>query len=361
MMIQQTGVKKAAFRSFLTDSLRWSGVKTFPMSQAIGALFGMAGPIALGVLSGDLQIGVAASFGGLALSGEGAGDTFRNQAYRAIYSTVTGSIAVFAGIVIAGHHLLTMVAIPVIAAITGVLGSISRPLARAATQFIIFMIIASNIGAHEIRPLGITILFFLGSVWTATLCLILRWLFSKKPFRRRLTDPVSETLTPGYTVNQLLKRWKRSLANISGWQYPIRITSCLIAAEAFEWIWLHHHGYWVLLTVAIVVQRNSHLVMKTFQRAAGTLMGVIFASLFLIWLPSIWTVVMLIGILAFLRPMLKETNYTAYAMIMTPLVILLLALHQMPSWTVLVDRVLATLAGCALAWILGYWIWARQI
>jgi DNA-binding MarR family transcriptional regulator len=65
------------------------------------------------------------------------------------------------------------------------------------------------------------------------------------------------------------------------------------------------------------------------------------------------------GVQAVTRPILVETSYTAYAAVMTPLVILLLDFGQAPSWSAGVDRFAATLAGCGLALTLGYLGWPR--
>ena len=49
----------------------------------------------------------------------------------------------------------------------------------------------------------------------------------------------------------------------------------------------------------------------------------------------------------------------AYAAVMTPLVILLLEFGREPSLTVAVDRLIATLVGCAIALTFGYIGWSR--
>ena len=80
-------------------------------------------------------------------------------------------------------------------------------------------------------------------------------------------------------------------------------------------------------------------------------------GLLLLGSSSIWATIAMIAVLAAARPILKEANYTAYAAVMTPLVILLLDFGQAPSWAAVVDRLAATLAGCVLALTIGYLIW----
>ncbi len=98
-------------------------------SQMIAAMLGMAGPITVGVMTGHPQAGLLASLGGLALSGDGKGATFREQAPGLIYAMIASSAAVFAGSAVAGRGLLTALAIPAVVAMIGLLGGISRPLA----------------------------------------------------------------------------------------------------------------------------------------------------------------------------------------------------------------------------------------
>jgi uncharacterized membrane protein YccC len=343
------------FISFFADG--WAGVRTARASQVLAAMLGLAGPLAVGAMTGHAEIGMAVSLGGLAMSGGGKGETFREEAPRMIYGLAAGGAAMLTGSAIAGHAILSFFGVAAIAAVAGLLGSISRPLARATTQFILYTIIAANVGAHTAHPLGMMLLFSLGAAWTAGLALVLRPLF--RAMRPTSHTPANVAQVPKYTAGQLLRRWRNSLAHLSGWQYVLRITPCLVAAGAFEWIWPHHHGYWVSITVVIVVQRNLQTALtRTLHRAAGTALGVLLTSLFLVGAPNMWAMIAMIAALAAARPILIEANYTAYAAVMTPLVILLLDFGQEPSWVVVADRLVATLVGCALALTLGYLAWA---
>jgi uncharacterized membrane protein YccC len=75
--------------------------------------------------------------------------------------------------------------------------------------------------------------------------------------------------------------------------------------------------------------------------------------------PPVWAVVAIIAACAAARSVLVESNYIAYVAVQTLLVILLLDFGQAPSWAVIVDRLAATLAGCALALTVGYLGWSR--
>src|SRR5271157_4966525 len=135
---------KKAIKSHLSDILRWTAAETPQASQAIAAMFGLAGPVAVGAMAGHTEIGIVASLGGLALSGQGPEGTFREQAPGLIYALTAGSMAMFAGTIMAGHGMITTFSVPAVAAMVGLLGSMSKRLARASAQFILSIIVATN-------------------------------------------------------------------------------------------------------------------------------------------------------------------------------------------------------------------------
>jgi hypothetical protein len=323
-------------------------------------MLGLAGPVAVGVLAGHGRIGMAASLGGLALSRGEKGETLREQAPGLAYSLTAVSAAMLAGTAVGSHGTLTPFAVPAIAAAAGLLGSMSRPLARATTQFILFLIIAAYLGAGGARPMGMMLLFLLGAVWTAGLSLALRPLFRVLHLSRNAETAAVIDRRPTYSPRQLLRRWQKSLTRLSGWQYTLRITLCLAAAQAVVWLWPLHHGYWVAITVMIAVQRNLRTALtRTLHRAAGTLLGVLFTCVLLLGSWPLWGVVALIAALSAMRPVLMEVNYTAYAAVQTPLVILLLDFGRKPTGAVAFDRLACTLIGCGLALTLGYPGWPK--
>ena len=246
--------------------------------------------------------------------------------------------------------------IPFMAGVVGLLGGLSRPLARASVIFILYTIISANIGVPAAHPLALALLFALGGAGEAGLYLLFRRIGSF--FRPPL--PSAAIPKPRYAAKQYIRRWVRSLGRLSGWQYALRITICLAAAQVFAWLWPHHHGYWVSVTVVIVVQRDLQTAhARAWRRALGTALGVLLTSLFILGSYPEAATIAAIAILAGARPILMETNYTAYAAVMTPLVILLLDFGQTPSWGPVLDRFLATLVGCILALTLGYLYWSR--
>jgi hypothetical protein len=322
-------------------------------------MLGLAGPIALGVATGHIGTGMIISLGGLALSGGAKGDTFREQARDLLYSVIAGGVAMFTGSILAGHGAKTVFAVPAFAAAAALLGSISRPLAVAATRFILFFVIAANLGVYGMHPTGLTCLFLIGALWTAGLSILLKRLFR---MLRLYKIPHDSAQSPRYPAKLLVRRWAKSLTHLPGWQYTLRITACLLAGQGFELVWPHHHGYWTLITIIIVVQRDLQKALKrAWERAMGTVLGVLLVSLLLLTSSSMWSAVIAIAVLAAARPILMQTNYVAYATVQTPLILLLLDFGRAPSWTIVADRLIATLTGCAIALAIGYLGWSRIV
>ena len=252
----------------------------------------------------------------------------------------------------------TGVLVPVIAGAAGLLGGFNRPLAGITTRFIIFVVIAIGVGNSS--PLTMAIIFILGAIWTGGLSLGLQPLFEFCRARPKRPEPQSSAAARRPTLWAEFKHWQRSLSHWPAWQYPVRITSCLVVAEAIWWVLPTHHTYWVALTVTIVVRhRISDSLVRAFERAIGTIGGVGLAMLLFPWSPSPPAIIAMIAVLAALRPVLRNANYTAYAMTMTPLVMLLLDLGQPPSLAVMLDRLFATIIGCILSLTLGYLVWPQ--
>jgi len=342
-------------RKLLADIFHWTRGGAPPAAQVIAAALGFAGPIALAAALGQLPLGMAAAIGALALSRGGEGATHAQRALGMAGSAVFGAAAIAAGTTIAQLGGIALFLVPALAAVAALVGGINRPLGLIAAQFILFTIIGTGIGNAGARPIALAVLFLLGATWTAGLSLALQ---------RILPRPVAPQEKPAAsrqrTLADQLRRWRQSLGHWAGWQYPARITSCLAAAAGVALLLPTHHAYWVSLTVAIVVRRQmSEAMTRTVERALGTVAGVLAAMLLLLWSPPLPVLIALVAALAAARPVLRVANYAAYAALMTPLIMLLLDLGRTPSLAIMLDRLLATVIGCALSLTLGYWVWPR--
>jgi hypothetical protein len=267
-----------------------------------------------------------------------------------------GALAVFVGASIAGHGHLTIVLLPAIAGALALLGGISRPLALASGRILPLIVIASGLEGVHARPGGAALLFVLGSAWTILVSVTLHRIIAAGS---QVIEPIPEPKVVPWRY--LVRRWRGTLRTLEGWRFTLRLVPCLLVSEVVALHWGRGHGHWISLTVVLVVQRDlSSALARTLQRAVGTLVGVILGGAFMALGPSAWGSVVAIGVLAAARPVLRSGNYMVYSVAMTPLVILLLDLGAQDLASSLIDRLLATLVGCALALVLGFFPWSRR-
>ncbi|MEV4572318.1 FUSC family protein [Nonomuraea jabiensis] len=325
----------------------------FELRHMAAAGLGLGGPVAWGVASGRPAVGALAAIGALAVSGLFAGEVrpgLRRLLVHGAAAVAGTAVAGLAGVLAAGRGWLTAVTVVLIAGLLAVAGGISRPMAEHSTRFIVFMVISTGL-AKGVEPVAAAVLFAGGAAWgllVTALCLHIR----KGPAEQ------GELPRPAPPARALLRRWWRTLGNASGWQYPIRLTACLAAAEAVGLLWPQPTASWIAVTVVIVVRRRlDGAARRSAERAAGTAAGVVAGSAVLLWAPPSWLFVLLVAALAAARPALKERDYTLYATVMTPLVLLLMEGGSRVPPPTIGYRLADTAIGCVLALGIGYLPW----
>lgn len=322
------------------------------------AMLGLTVPLMVGVQSGHPDVGVAMALGGLALGGEGGSPTDGDAARALLYALLAGGLAMLLGTHLRSQGTLASVSVPLVAFLAALVGGISRPLVRASTLFILYLIIAANLHDLSATPMQVSGLFLVGAAWTALVFMVLRRTL------RALRGPndLSPATSPPPPFNALLARWIMSLADLPGWHYALRLGLCLCVAEGFDRFWPGHHGYWASVTVVLVIQRDmANALKRNAERAVGTLVGVLLTALLLLASPSAWVLVLIVAWLSAIRPMLRDINYVLYTAMITPLIILLLDFGHGFSWQTLSDRLVATLVGCAISLLLGFAIWPQRL
>ncbi|MBT2233041.1 FUSC family protein [Nonomuraea sp. NEAU-A123] len=382
------------------------GIETRRM---IAAALGLGGPVAWGVASGHPALGTLAAIGALAVSGvsmdapptrgvsmavapadgvstgttpagsvSGAaapvdgvvakGASLVAGLVRGGYAVAVTTAAGLVGAVVGGHGWIAAVTIVLVAAVVAVVGGISRPMAEHTTRFIVFMVISTGLAKHA-APVAAAVLFAEGAIWgllVTALCTHTKQPRAKQPRTKqprlgtRRTEPAAvPPANPAPTKRALLRRWWRTLGTVRGWQYPIRLTACLAAAEIIGLVWPQPTASWIAVTVVIVVRRQlDGALRRAVERAAGTGAGVVAGSAVLLWVPAPWLFVLLVAGLAAVRPVLKDRDYTLYATVMTPLVLLLMEGGGRVAPATIGYRLADTAIGCVLALGLGYLPWA---
>lgn len=343
-------------KSHLADVLRWSSETEVELAEVVASGLGVAGPVLMAAVLGHLPFGLVASVGGLMAGGAGVGRGARAQLQDLGVVLLPAILAAVAASLVTGYSRATDGLMVGLAAAAGAIGGYSRSLVAATTRFVLFLIITANIGSAIVsNRVALLTLILLGMAWAAGMALLLGGLVRVVRGRDASLDEVSPAAP---TTAQKFTRWKRSLAHLSGWQYPLRLTFCLGIAVGLQWFWPDHHLHWVALTVAILLQRQVEpLPVKTTQRAIGTILGVSLASLLLAQDPPSWMLAVGIGLLAGVRPLLRARSYLAYSVVMTPLIVLIMDAGQPLAAGVLIDRLVATFIGAGLVitanWIAG--------
>ncbi|WP_244237610.1 FUSC family protein, partial [Corallococcus llansteffanensis] len=110
-----------------------------------------------------------------------------------------------------------------------------------------------------------------------------------------------------------------------------------------------NHGYWVTITVIVVLQPYAGLtVEKGLQRVAGTLMGGVLAMGLVHVLPAKWMMLAAIVVLICVSVSVRPLNFTVFQVLLAPALVLLAEL-QSGDWRLAGVRILNTLLGGALA------------
>ena len=310
---------------------------------AVAAL-GMAVPVLVGFACGRAEIGFTIGLCAMLLAGgSGATDATAAQDEASPATAVVPAVlAVVAATAIAGHG-WSAVAMVLLATAAAAISGYSRPVAVAAIRFLIYFVLSLGLldSAGGDRK-GAALVFGLGALWNVAVRMMLA---RHEPVAPR--DVVAAK--PGPTPAQRRAHWRRTMRSLAGWQFPIRLGVGLTIASLMREAWPSHHYGWTVLTVALLTQRPlEHVPVKTTQRALGTLLGVGLTWAILASVSSTLGLAALICLLAIVAPLARARSYLAYASIATPAILLVLDIERPIETGLLVDRLVATLAGAAI-------------
>jgi uncharacterized membrane protein YccC len=148
-------------------------------------------------------------------------------------------------------------------------------------------------------------------------------------------------------------------------RHSVRVSIAVIAGYIISRFLPLGHGYWILLTVIVILKPQYSLTKKrNFERLMGTLGGAVLGFLLIYFIHDrsilfVLMIIFMIGTYAFLR-----TNYLVCVTLMTPYVLLLFHLLYPVGFTSIVtDRVMDTLIGSGLAFLASIFIiptWEHQ-
>lgn len=337
----------------VAEALRWErDVEPLDWRTVAIAALGMAVPALVGLALGRAEIGFTIGLGAMLLAGGPAQPGAASEAPAPIAAILPAALAVFIATGIAGAA-WSDAAMIVLAGAAAMVSGYSRPLAVVAIRFIIYLVLSVSLieGAAAHRGAA-ALIFGSGALWNVAIRLLLA--------RRRSAAPPAEP-TRVVTPAQRRAHWKRTMRTLAGWQFPIRLVLGLGIASALRHAWPAHHYGWIVLTVALLTQRALEPVpVKILQRALGTALGVALTWLILTGLAAPAALAVVICVLATGASLARSRNYLAYAVLATPVILLVLDIGKPIAPALLVDRLVATLIAAGIViganLLLGRWI-----
>ena len=336
----------APHRKHIAEALRWSPHTPRSGWQGVAAGLGMAVPLAVGFATGNAGAGFAAAVGGLMMGAVPTERTLGRQVRDLALAVAPAALAIAITMAVPGPGALERILVVVLCAIAALIGGIGRSMAVATYRFVLFLLIAVSVAANVAHRIELLAPIAIGIAWGTAANIVFGSI-------ARALHPVevakSEAAQPAPTLARRLAHWRATLRHLAGWQYMLRLGSCLAVAQVLAAIRPDHHLHWIALTVALVMERSVEVVpIRGTQRAAGTVLGVLAAGIFFGAPLPAWVLVAVVGVLAAARAILRTRNYLAYTVVTTPLILAILDAGEPPGAALLVERLLATLAGAAL-------------
>jgi hypothetical protein len=323
----------------LREVLSWSGEEPLRPRAITVAALGMAAPVLVGLALGKLEAGFTIGLGAMLLAdgSSAAGQSEAAGRPSPMSAILPAALAVVSATLIAGSP-WTDVAMITLAGAAAAISGYSRPVGVAAIRFIIYLVLSTSLldsaGGHRT---GAALLFGVGAIWNVIVRLMLG-----RGGRPPPAAQAGRTPTPA----QRRAYWRRTLRTIAGWQFPIRIIIGLCVASAARHLWPGHHFIWMVLTVALLTQRPIEpFPVKITQRLVGSLLGVAATWAIVFWTPPPIFVAVLICVLGVAATLARSRNYLVYAILSTPVILLVMDFGRPVAASLLGDRLIATLAG----------------
>ncbi|MGH4031401.1 FUSC family protein [Actinomycetota bacterium Odt1-20B] len=176
-------------------------------------------------------------------------------------------------------------------------------------------------------------------------------------------DPVApRRLGPHAPVRTRLRTaLGRTLRDPESWQYALRLTACVTAAQTVASLTSLPRAPWLVLTVALIVRPDLGTVTgRTLLRCLGTVGGLLVGYAALTVLPGAWPRIAAVVVFTAALQAVGRRNYALQTLCLTPIMILLADRMGHQGTTLLGARLLDTLVGCAIALVVGYLLWPEH-
>src|SRR5213080_1780881 len=141
-------------------------------------------------------------------------------------------------------------------------------------------------------------------------------------------------------------------------RHAIRLAAMVTLGNGLERAFYWHRSYWLPMTIVLVLKPEfTTTFSRGLLRIAGTIVGLFLATALFRFLPDSATVqIVLIFVFTLLLRWVGPANYGIFAVAISALVVLLIAITGVSPKEVIWARGINTAAGGALA-LFAYWIW----
>lgn len=154
---------------------------------------------------------------------------------------------------------------------------------------------------------------------------------------------------------------RRVVLSGSSWRYGLRLALCIGIAQVLVSTVPVPRSYWVALTITFVLKPDFGSVFsRAVQRALGTAVGLVLATVVLAEVPLGWWDVPVLMALAALIPALTPRGYSYQTAAITPAILLLSDTLNHQGIGLVLPRLLDSLIGCAIALVAGYVLWPES-
>jgi Fusaric acid resistance protein-like len=327
----------------VAGAFRWSTEKEVTAIEIAVSALAMTVPALLAARGHHTGLGL---IGGMAMSGTVAHGRLRTQAASAGAALLALVLAVGLACALARFGNAWQISMLAIAGLAGVIGGFDRAVVVASMRFIFYLVMVGGIvSITTANPLLIFAVVIGGALFAVVLHLAMAAVVEHIHGHSALDTEEERKPTAKHKFNRL----RRSLMEPAGWQYPIRLVSCLGAVSFIHLFFPDRDVHWAALALVLLIERRpERLPLKTTQRVIGVLFGVCCAGLLSLLVLPVWADVLVVAALGGVRPILRARNYLAYSIVMTPLMMMAMgtADHALPA-SALLDRLFATVfAAC---------------
>ena len=337
-------------------SLSWREVFIIEASGLRAALAATL-PFIAGQVFGKPAVGLMIGLGGLYVSlVDKLGATLRTL----LLGTLAVAAAALAGSLVGGAS--SFVAVPLMFLVAFLFGMLPIYGEVAGNLgYIVTLVYAVGQGLPAPLRGGLEHLLEFGSggLWAITLTLLL-WKLRKNLGDTAAGDENAPQEAPSSSnANKSLRSHLTLKSPVFTHALRLALASA-IAVALFRGFRLEH-GYWLILTVLVIVKPDyADTRKRVYERVFGSILGGLLAIALALFVRNVVALDILLVLFARLAFSHSPRNYGLYTLFLTPFVVLMINIAAPGDWQVALTRIFETIGGGALAWMVALLLRPRE-